>query len=677
MYQVTATSILSQEFLEKYEGKQPQNKGILFELIYLRTYSRFVEEWKRRETWNETVQRVVEYIFRLYSGHKTIEQLRPKAEKIFDSIFNLKLLPSGRALWIGGTAASERSGESCFNCTYTNIEKISDFYEVFYLLLCGCGVGFSVEKKFISKLPNIYGTTKKLVLEEYRPVPKDNRKDSTVCKFSDDLDTYYITVGDSKEGWAEALEAFLTAYCWNDEETIVLNFDNVRGKGERIKTFGGFAPGPEGLMEMFRQLGDLFSSIDGKLSSIQVLDVILFVAKHVPSGGTRRAALIGFGDRDDHYFINCKNLECVPAHREMSNNSVVYEYRPSKEELKEIFERISNNGEPGFFNRECAQKKRPNVVAGNPCLEILMDNKGVCNLSTVFWTSHIKDNRIDIKGLLESVELATFIGCCMTNVDISLPEWDRVQKRDRLLGVSFTGFMDALDEVGLKFNDHYTKALLGWCKHAANDAADKTAFELRIPRPLLVTANKPEGTLSQLSTVSSGIHRSFSPYYIRRVSYAHTDPVAKVLLSKGAKYVINPKKSERYIFEFPIKTKAKTSANDEPALDQFDRYEVVMDSYTDHNVSCTLTFDPATEKELLIDKVDEKWDKIVAVAFLPKSNHGYKFAPYEQITEEEYNKRAGEFPDISDLVDRVNEIEKSYYEFELEESCVGGFCPPR
>lgn len=569
------------------------------------------------------------------------------------------------------------------NCSFVAVDNLSVFSEIFQLLLCGCGVGFSVEKQYIEKLPELTGGKQVFHVGMDKHKSTVSRLEDTKIRWSHNLVT--ITIGDSKEAWAKALDAFLHMYRYSDVN-ITLDYSNIRPKGDRLKTFGGFAPGPEGLKKMFESLNDLLDSLkDEKITSTQAMDIANIVAKNVVIGGNRRSSEIALSDSNDIAFIEAKSPENFAAnpHRIMSNNTIVFTSKPSKEELREVFERIKYNGEPGFFNKQAADLRRPNVKGINPCAEILLDSRGFCNLSTVVIPSHIKDGVLDIEDLLDSVRVASRIGLCITNVDVSLPEWDKIQKRDRLTGVSMTGYMDAMDILGWNFDSPESIDMLRSMRQAANEEATNLAYEMRIPRPLLVTAVKPEGTISNLPTVSSGIHRAYAPFYIRRVRYSDTDPVAKALEILGMKPIPDPQKPERLIFEFPVKSSTKIASEEESAISQYRRYLTFMRHYVDHNASCTLTFDTEKEIDEIVDAVFENWEDTVAVAWLPKyiakaDEKPYPYMPYEAITEEEYNDRMVVHPNLTDLHNLVDQIESGSYEYELDESdCQGGACPIR
>ncbi len=663
--------LLSEEFLAKYRHQTPKNAGVLFYPIYLRTYSRWLEDKQRRERWDETVERVVEYSLSLYQGPN--KDHVGEAEHLYDSIFNLKILPAGRSLWIGGTKAAEKCPEVNFNCSFRAIDGLEAFTDLFHLLLCGCGVGFRVLERDVAQLPSFKQT--ELTIESYSSDPVGYRSENT--RTVEDFGVRHIHVGDSREGWVKALAEFL--YSSVAGHKIYMNFNSVRPAGERIKGFGGHAPGPEGLMEMFRNVNKVINASGGRLSPVDCMDICNYIGKNVIVGGTRRSSQIALGSPDDEEFLEAKkdlwstkqNLQ-----RAMSNNSVVFESKPTFEKVQEVFKGIRNNGEPGFFNLEAARKRRPDMEGINPCAEILMDSRGFCNLATVNWKAYAEKGVFNIYGALEAIRLAVRLTMRMTNVTVSLPKWDYVQKRDRLLGDSLTGLMDALDLVGLEFDDPQAIQIFKTMSAEARAEADAYAFEMRVPAPLLVTTIKPEGTLSQLPTVSSGLHRSYAPFFIRRVRYSAMDPVCKALQRLGVPNEPDQGKKERIVFSFPIKTDAKTSANEEPARRQFERYLTMMEHYVDHNASCTLTIGEG-EWEEMEKLVYDNFDKVVACAFLPKYTDAFPQMPYEEITKEQYEKLAAEFPNLDTLPDLVNQIETGEFESELEEECKGGYCPVR
>lgn len=672
--EVTSLSYLSAEFLAKYNGLRPRHAGLLFDVVYLRTYSRWLEDKKRRETWNETVERVVNYNMDLYDGPIAKEDRVEEAERLYDSIFHLEVLPAGRTLWVGGTGSAIKHGESQFNCSGVVIDELEAFTDLFQLLLCGCGVGFRVLKEDVDKLPTM-GIDIQVKNRPYEPAVKGLEH-----TFHRRLDNHWeIYVGDSREGWVTALRLFLEA-CQETGSRIEIEYNAVRPAGRRIKSFGGLAPGPSGLMDMFLNLAKIINNANGKLSPLDCVDICNFIGKNVIVGGTRRSSQISLGSPDDIAFMEAKKnlwVDKTNLQRTMSNNSVAFTLKPSKEQIHSIFDGIRHNGEPGFFNLAAARKRHLRAAVVNPCGEAILANRSYCNLSTLNLRAFAVDGKFLLSQATEAIKLATRIGCRATNVTVSLPKWDFVQKRDRLLGVSMTGIMDAFDALGWEHDSPEAISILSRLRQEANQEADRYAYEMRIPRPLLVTILKPEGTLSQLPTVSSGLHRSYAPYFIRRIRVSSMDPTCRALQTLGVPNEPDQGKAERIVFSFPIASGAKCSAADEPALRQFDRYLTMMEHYVDHNASCTLTVGEE-EWEDIEKAVYDNFDKVVAVSFLGKDCTAYPQMPYEAITKEQYDEMAKSFPDLSTLAELINKYENEEYEGELlEDACAQGVCPLR
>lgn len=679
-------SFLAPDFLKQYEGKLPERRGTLFLPVYLRTYSRYLPELKRRERWDETVARVVEYSMSLYQGPATREALIEEAQALFENIFELKLFPAGRTLWIGGSKASESFGEGNFNCSACVIDNLDAFGDMFQLLLCGCGTGFRVLPEDVAKLPKFCPKIN-VINEPYKTVYPGRKVDQTRDLHDMDVGTFSdqpehlgvdIHVGDSREAWVKALRMFLetasTGLKGINEITFNINYNYIRPEGTRISTFGGRAPGPNGLMEMFTNLAKVITNARGRLSPVDCMDICNFIAKNVIVGGTRRSSQIALGSPDDQDFIDAKKrlwLDKQNLQRTMSNNSMIFENDPTREQIAEAFKGIKVNGEPGFINLKAMRKRQPLAAVVNPCSEIILSDKGFCNLVSLNLCAFIDNKGVNFGALYRAMNLATRVSLRATNITVSLPEWDKVQKRDRLLGVSLTGIMDAFDRLGIEFDSPEALEIFKGLREYANRTADTYAFEMRVPRPLLVTCIKPEGSLSQLPTVSSGIHRSWAPYFIRRVRVSSMDPCGKALQELGVPYEIDQAKSERLVFSFPISSGAKSSANEEPAVRQFERYLTTMKYYTDHNTSITIT---AGEKEWteLEQMVYDRFDEVVGCAFLPKYTDAYPQMPYEEITKEQYEEMMQTFPNLDGLVDLVNKYEQEEY----EEQDLGSDCGP-
>lgn len=678
--------LLSEEFLSQYKHKEPPMTE-LGKFVYYRTYSRWLPQIGRREAFFETVQRAVEYNCSL------LPTTKEEAEEIFDNIFNLRQFPSGRSLWVALSGVEDVAPSSNFNCSFQVIDKFEDFEDLFYLLLVGSGVGQRIYPSDVDKLPEVR-TDIDLIHKSFEPVQKSQRLEHTNLKFSKDKTTVIIEVGDSKAAWKEALGYYFRIHwdkTFSDINRIIMNYDNIRLAGEPLKTFGGYSSGYLSLKEMFVKLNRVISLKEEllfKLRPIDVLDISNIIAENVKVGGIRRSSEIMLIDKDDKESVFAKaeinkkvngkevfNKDL--AHRYMSNNTIMYREKPSYPELKEHFRIMRENGEPGIANFVEMQRRNPFVNGTNPCFEILLDSKQNCNLSTVNAMAFVKDGQLDEKGLLNAQRLSARIGYRMTNVELELPEWNYKLHRDRLTGCSLTGWQDMKNAIGLT-NDEEA-ALLRKLKKAAKDAIKEIAEENNMNESLLVTCVKPEGTLSQLPTVSSGVHYNHSEYYIRRVRISYSDPLAQLAIKSG--FPVNPENGETWdncktiIIEFPVKAPNGKTKNDVSAIEQLETYKRFMDNYVDHNCSITISV-KNDEWDGVVDWVYENWDSIVGVSFVPLKDAAYKQMPYEEITKEKYEKRIAELPKFSPNM--LIQFEKQRYDHDVyDDECSTGACPVR
>ena len=682
--------LLTDEFISKYKHMNSPMQQ-LGDFVYYRTYSRWLPEEKRREYWWETVRRAVEYNCTIAKTN------RSEAEELFDNIFHLRQFLSGRTFWVGGTSVAKHYPMANYNCSFQIINSFSAFKDIFYLLMIGSGVGVRILKEDVAQLPRVR-TDFEVVHKDYTPLPRSEREDNTSLEFFYN-NTVKITIGDSKEGWVQSLDFFMQLIHSNEYrniKTIIIDYDHVRPKGEKLRTFGGTASGHTSLKNMFhkidrvvKKVGILTESKLIKLRPIDCLDIANVIGENVVVGGVRRTAEIVLVDADDQESIEAKsklyemqdgkwivNEEIL--HRQMSNNSIYYREKPTRERLKWQLERMRYSGEPGWVNEVAGAKRRPNFNGVNPCGEILLDNKGLCNLTTINVFAFVDEHgKLDVPGLLKAQRLSARASYRMTCVELELPLWNNVQQRDKLLGCSLTGWMDMVNAT--KMNKDEQANLLKLLRDAAKKEAEMYSAELGGRVPVLVTTVKPEGTLSQLPVVSSGVHYSHSPYYIRRVRINSHDPLVKVCEELG--YPVLPEVGQEWetcttkVVEFPVKAPLGKTKYDVSAIEQLETYKLFMENYVDHNCSITVSVRPE-EWEAVEEWVYNNWDDTVALSFLPLEDSFYQLMPYEAITEEEFEKRSAEMKPFRPSL--ITKYEKEELAFDIgSDGCDTGACPVR
>ncbi len=679
--------LLSDEFISRYKHLPNPFPSQLGQFVYYRTYSRWLPLEKRREYWWETVRRTVEFNCSL------VKTTQREAELLYDNVFYLRQFLAGRSLWIGGTEVSTKYPMANFNCSFTVLDNFNAFKDLFYLLMIGAGVGIRVLKSDVEKLPKVR-TQVKIIHELYSPLPKDKRQDLTSITFEED--TAHIIIGDSKEGWVESLDYYLNILYkseYRQINTIIFSYNNVRPKGEKLKTFGGTASGYESLREMFSKI-DKIIKLDSygnskKLRPIDCLDIANIIGQNVVVGGVRRTSEVILFDKDDQEILNAKNnlYEQVEGkwvknealfHREMSNNSIFYTSKPTREQLAWHIKQIRYSGEPGFMNAEAAAKRRPNFQGANPCMEVLLDREQMCNLTTVNVMGFVKGDKLEEKKLLEAQRLSVRAAFRMTFLDLELDHWDIKQKRDRLVGCSLTGWQDMVNAT--KMTKEEEAVLRKKLRGVAHQEAESYSQRLGVNPSLLVTTVKPEGTLSQVAGVSSGVHYSHSPYFIRRVRINAHDPLLKVCEELG--YDIKPETGQTEencrtkVISFPCCAPAGKTKKDVSALEQLEIYRSFQKEYADHNTSITVHVRDEEWKEAE-EWLWNNWDDVVAVSFVSQEESFYEQMPYEEISQEEYEKRVKEMlPFIPSLISKY-EREETEIDTGDDESCFNGVCPVR
>lgn len=681
-------NLLKEEFLSKYSDF-PQHMDNLAKLVYYRTYSRWLPDEGRRETWKETCTRAVEYNCSL--APTSIYE----AQRLFDNMFNLKQFISGRSLWIGGSEASKKTKLANFNCSFVVIDSIKSLCDLFYLLMVGTGVGVRILPSDVEKLPTFRDNVT-LFAQYNKNSTKQRGREYTITEQEDDM--FVIKIGDSKEGWVDALRAYLNFMASPSKcNNILIDYTEIRVKGATLSNFGGTASGYESIMDMFTKIHNViqngtFSSKpkNCRLRPIHCLDICNLIGQNVVVGGVRRTAEIAIIDPNDEECVHAKdNIEPGMEHRYMSNNSIYQEEKPSREKIHELFNSIRTSGEPGIINVAEAKRRRSDFAGVNPCAEILLPPNAVCNLTTVNMVSFVNENGdVDWDGLELAFLLSARAGYRMTCVDLELDGWNEAHHRDRLTGCSMTGWQDFVAKVR---PDVLRRAggkagVLKWLRTAVHEAGEEIAQELQTPVPLLMTALKPEGSLSLVANgVSPGVHWQHSPYFIRRIRVNAHDPLA--LTAKELGWQIHPEVGQEMetattiVIDFPVKSPATVTKADVSAVEQLEEYLLFQKNYTDMNTSNTITVKP-DEWEEVEDFVYNHWDDMLGVTFLELNSTYYPLLPYEECTKEEYEELKSKMKEFDP--DLLNEKELSTRnmgkEFEIlddRESCASGVCPIR
>ena len=628
--------------LSEESSKYFKNK--LGEFVYLRTYSKWIESENRRETWIETVDRYMNFMYQNLGNLLDFYEY----EEIRTTILKQEVMPSMRLLQFAGKAA-DNTNVCAYNCSYIAPTCIQDFAEIVYILMCGTGVGFSVESRNIQALPQIelQGGTK----------------------------GKYVVV-DSKEGWADALAAGMNA--WFAGRDVDFDYSKLRGTGARLKTFGGRSSGPDSLKALldFTKF-KILSKQEKRLSNLDVHDIICKIGEAVVSGGVRRSALISLSDLDDQALRDAKQGQFYYAEpqRGIANNSAVYDDKPTNEQFLEEWLALmkSGSGERGIFNRGNLSKNLPSrrevqgYLGTNPCGEIILRSKQFCNLTEVI--ARDSDTKEDI---LRKIRVATILGTyqsTLTSFKYLSKEWTINSREERLLGVSITGHWDS-DVVRIPF-------LLERYKAYAIKINEEYAKQFNVNSSTCITCVKPSGTVSQTVDCASGMHPRYAPYYVRRVRISATDPLFSLLVSQGVPY--HPEVGQTYptahtyVVEFPAKSPdGAICKNDLTAITQLEYWKTVKINYTEHNPSTTISIGP-DEWIRVANWVYDNWDIIGGLSFLPRNDHVYQLTPYEEITKEEYEERVKKIEkvDFSKLVDFEKEDST---EVKNEFACVGTQC---
>ena len=621
--------------------------------IHKSRYARWLEEEQRRETWDETVTRFIDYMvdhIKLVCEIDISKSDDIKAVK--QAILDLEIMPSMRSLMTAGSAL-KRENVAGYNCSYIPIDNPRSFDEVLYILMNGTGVGFSVERKYIENLPTI--------------------PDAQFEKTED-----VISVADSKEGWARSFRD-LIGYLYTNRIPKV-DMSKIRPAGARLKTFGGRASGPEPLKDLFDFTIRMFEDAKGrKLSSIECHDIVCKTGEVVVVGGVRRSALLSLSNLTDDRMRSAKsgNWWTLNPHRALANNSVAYTQTPDPSafmrEWLSLYE--SKSGERGIFNRTAAKNKaasngrRKEADFGtNPCSEIILRPNQFCNLSEV--VCRPKDTQ---KTLRKKAELASILGTLqstLTDFKYLRTRWKSNTEEERLLGVSLTGILDCkhLSEV---LNPRDLQDL----KNTVVQTNMKWAGKLGIPQSTATTCVKPSGTVSQLTNAASGIHARHAPFYVRTVRGDVKDPLTQFLMDSNIPNEPDfNSPSNTVVFSFPFKSpNAAICRTDMKALEQLHLWKHFSEHWCEHKPSITVSVKEHEWMEVG-NWGYENFDELSGISFLPFSDHSYRQAPYQDSNQIEYKKLMAEMPKSIDW-EKFNDYEKEDNTKASQElACTAGVC---
>lgn len=623
----------------------------LGEFVYYRTYSKWIPEEGRRETWIETVDRYMDFM-KENLGKKLKDT---EYKEIREAILKQEALPSMRLLQFAGKAA-RKTNVCAYNCSYTAPESFQDIAEIMYISMCGTGVGWSAESENIGKLPQIKRQTGKM-----RPV---------------------FVIDDSKEGWCDAFA--LGMQTWADGEDIKFDFSKLRPAGARLATMGGKSSGPEPLRQLLVFTRQKMLAKQGRrLSNLDAHDIMCKIGECVVAGGVRRSAMISLSDLYDDDIRDCKKGQFwnTDPQRMLANNSAVYHEKPTAEQFMDEWIALmkSKSGERGIFNRGSLPQTLPQrrldlfkknelpQFGTNPCGEIILDSKQFCNLSEI--VARAEDTPAT---LMKKMRIATILGtyqASLTHFPYLSKKWKENCEKEALLGVSITGqwdcpavrkpeVMKALKNESIKINKLFAK-------------------RFGINQSSCITCVKPSGNGSQTVSCSSGMHPRHAPFYIRRVRIAATDALFKMLQDQGVPY--SPEVGQTmenattYVIDFPVKSpNGHVFKNDLTAIEQLEYWKMVKENFTEHNPSTTISIGD-DEWLGVANWIYENWDIVGGLSFLPRDNHVYQLAPYETIDEAKYKELLKRFEhiDFSKIV--TYEIQDET-EQKAELACVSGVC---
>ena len=646
------------------------------QVITRRTYNRPLnKEGTEFETWEQTIGRVIAHQRWLWERAKgetrlTDEEWNELVE-LQQLLIDRKAAMAGRTLWLGDTEISRRRESSMFNCSFTIVETVYDIVDVLWLLLQGCGVGF---KPITGTLNGFYKPINDIQVVHTIRTGKGGREENYET-WDPDTKVWTLSVGDSAEAWARSVGKLLAGKY--PAKKLILDFSEIRPAGERLKGYGWISSGSEAIGRAYLEIAKILNLRSGNLlRKIDILDIINWLGTVLSSRRSAEIALFDYGEPEWEDFAVAKKDWWVTGNeqRQQSNNSLLFRFKPKREELEHIFQLMADSGgsEPGFINGVAALERAPWFKGVNPCAEILLGNKTFCNLTEIDLGKFVGDQA----GLIRALKLIARANYRQTCVDLNdgvLQEaWHLNNQFLHLCGVGLTGIARRRNLGAYAYKQ---------MQRVATSAAYRMADELDLPRPKNVTTVKPSGTLSKIMDTTEGVHKPLGKYIFNNVNFSKHDPLIDILRSANYNVFDHPTDPEGMLATFPIKyedvefdKKGKKEVNLETAIEQLERYKLIQNNWCQQNVSATISYG-ADEVEEIVDWLQSNWESYVGVSFIYRNDPtktakdlGYLYLPQEVVTKDEYNN----------YVERLLPIElESANTFEeiKDEDCATGACP--
>ena len=645
------------------------------EVITRRTYNRPLDKDKF-ETWEETVNRVISHQRWLWIRAKKYDLTYEESQELNELkklLLERKVSVAGRTLWLGGTEVSKKREASQFNCSFLRVETVYDVVDAFWLLLQGCGVGFQPVTGTLNGFQNYIHN-----VEVIRTKRKSKGgRDDNIESYDKDKKLWKVSIGDSAESWCKGLGKLLAGKY--DCEKLVIDFSEIRPEGSRLSGYGWISQGDKLLSKAFLQIVDILNRRSGNLlNHLDILDIVNWVGTVLSSRRSAEICLLDYNNPEWEDFAKAKkdHFNDNPQ-RSQSNNSLVFHQKPTKAELHYIFKLMEEAGgsEPGFINAETAKRKAAWFKGLNPCAEILLGNKNFCNLVEC----DLGKFNGDWEGLLRAIYLiarANYRQTCVNLKDGVLADtWHELNNFLRLCGVGLTGI------VSWEHCDS-AKSFKG-LREIAVKGAESMAEELNMPRPKAVTTVKPSGTLSKIMDTTEGVHKPLGKYIFNNINFSKSDPLVEKLKQSNYKVMDNPYDDTSVLVTFPVchdnvdftEVDGK-EVNLESAVDQLNRYKLLMENYVDHNCSVTISYDKK-EVPAIIEWLLKNWDIYIGVSFLYRndptksaSDLGYPYLPQEVVTKEEHDEYVKQLRPVD--INSANSLEEL-----KDDECATGACPVR